>query len=137
MGTRSLINFFEDDEILATVYRQMDGYPEGRGLELAEFLVSMTLVNGICMGSDQGKIANGVGCLAAQWISAEKDGVGSVYIYPTGTTGGDEEYIYNVRAELGVDIDIEVVDVGWDQPNLVYFRGTPEALVAFIRAEGK
>lgn len=71
MGTRSLTHFEHNGEILCTVYRQMDGYPEGHGKDLAEFLSGYKIVNGINMEDDRvcPKLANGMGCLAAQVIA--------------------------------------------------------------------
>ena len=47
MGTRSLTHFVEEGETLATIYRQFDGYPEGHGIELLNFLRDMHIVNGM------------------------------------------------------------------------------------------
>lgn len=50
MGTRSLTFVYDEDgEKIVNMYRQMDGYPSGHGLELAEFLEPITMVNGIGM----------------------------------------------------------------------------------------
>ena len=39
MGTRSLTIFSEDGGFeIGVLYRQMDGYPEGHGMELAKLL---------------------------------------------------------------------------------------------------
>jgi len=82
MGTRHLTQMYDyDGAYLLTMYGQYDGYPEGYGQELADFLSEITLVNGI--GGQKFKIANGPGCLAAQIVSHFKgNGVGSFYIYP-------------------------------------------------------
>ena len=71
MGTRCLTHFESDGKILCTVYSQMDGYPDGHGQELADFLSGFKVVNGIG-GDDEmnyPKLANGLGCLAAQTIA--------------------------------------------------------------------
>ena len=63
MGTRSLTKFYDTCNStrtpLVTVYRQMDGYPSGHGLELAKFLKSKRIVNGL--GGDDTGVANGTG----------------------------------------------------------------------------
>ena len=46
MGTRSLTFVYDGDEPIVNMYRQFDGYPEGHGQELAEFLCSGKLVEG-------------------------------------------------------------------------------------------
>lgn len=94
MGTRSLVHFKEDGETLCTIYRQSDGYPEGRGKELAEWLSNIIVVNG--MGLNKERIADGAGCLAAQWIAHEKDGPGGVYMFPSDASDCGEEYTYHV-----------------------------------------
>lgn len=48
MGTRSLTHIMDDhtEAILTTLYRQMDGYPDGHGADLAEILKGRRMVNG-------------------------------------------------------------------------------------------
>jgi hypothetical protein len=72
MGTRSILTFIEGDTVLLSIYRQYDGYLEGRGKELAEFMAGFKVVNGYGMGDVGGTTANGMGCLAAQWLMHEK-----------------------------------------------------------------
>ena len=96
MGTRSLTFVYDGKEPMINMYRQFDGYPSGHGSELAEFLNSFdAIVNGIPVG-DKRKMANGMGCLAAQMIANFKTDVGGFYIYPV--TAGDcgQEYEYHV-----------------------------------------
>jgi hypothetical protein len=99
MGTRSLTRFIEVidgvEKPLTCVYRQYDGYPSGHGKELADFLMSGTMVNGYG-GSDERQF-NGIGCLAAQFISDFKDGAGNIYIYEPNAIDCGEEYIYEIR----------------------------------------
>ena len=46
MGTRSLTFVYDGDKPIINMYRQFDGYLEGHGLELAEFLMSGESVGG-------------------------------------------------------------------------------------------
>lgn len=71
MGTRCLTHFRDKSKIFCTLYRQMDGYPDGHGQELADFLSGFKVVNGINSRDEEEcpKLANGLGCLAAQVIS--------------------------------------------------------------------
>lgn len=144
MGTRSLVHFvdnFRDKEtVLVTVYRQFDGYLEGRGLELGNFLAERQLVNGVPMGGngDPRTMANGIGCLAAQWIACEKDGTGGVYILAPGANDCWEEYTYWVR-DLDGEIEVEAysnysggVDDSEDEP---CFKGSSVDFVEYIKAE--
>jgi hypothetical protein len=95
MSTRSLTHIYDDEKVLVTFYRQSDGYPKGHGKELAEFLNGFLVVNGLC--GDEGKIANGMGCLAAFIIEHFKDGPGGIYIYPADSSNCGEEYVYRVK----------------------------------------
>lgn len=96
MGTRSLTHVHdEDDKCFFTFYKQHDGYPEGWGKELAEFLDGFRVVNGL--SGDEGKIANGMSCLAAQIIAEFKEEAGQFYIYKAGAKGCGEEFVYRVK----------------------------------------
>lgn len=96
MGTRSLTVVQEGDTEIVVMYRQFDGYLEGHGKDLAEFLDGIPVVNGI---GDNRKVFNGVGCLAASLVAHFKDGAGSIYLYPAGTRDCGEEYTYIIKAE--------------------------------------
>lgn len=114
MGTRSLTRIFETykDEKknkqvkiqLVNMYRQYDGYPEGHGTELADFLKAGKVVNGIG-GDEKQTVFNGAGCLAAQMIAHFKDGAGGFYIEPITAKDCGQEYEY----EVIVDFDTKEV----------------------------
>lgn len=76
MGTRSTVSFFENKKHLVSIYQQYDGYLSGVGEELKDFLNEKVLVNGVNSKMDRSKIANGTGCLAAQFIERFKNGLG-------------------------------------------------------------
>lgn len=102
MGTRSLTYFYQDGKPFCCFYRQMDGYPEGHGVELGEILAPITLVNGYQMGQSAGDYANGPGCLAAQVIAKLKEahGLGGIYMHnpnPEDNKEGWQEYEYYVH----------------------------------------
>ena len=103
MGTRSLtVLEMEDGTEIAVMYRQYDGYPEGHGQELKEFLAGFEIVNGFGCGDDQPiKQANGMDCLAAQIIAHFKTDIGNIYLMPAGTRDAGEEYIYTVKPSNG------------------------------------
>ncbi len=126
MGTRSLLHFIrkqgDNETELCNIYRQYDGYPKGRGLELAEWLESFTIVNRFS-SKDERRIANGLDCLCALWISEEKgDKVGNVYMMGINERDGGEEYIYKVWEENN-NIYMSCFDV-WEKKLL--FKGTPK-----------
>lgn len=128
MGTRSLTIIKDFDKEIVVMYRQFDGYPEGHGAELADFLSGFKVVNGF---TDTHKVANGAGCLAAQIVQHFKDGTGNIYLYPAGTRDCGEEWIYVVTAYEG-HLSIAVFDT---YPELhEVFSGTPEEVAEWIKS---
>lgn len=77
--TRARITFKEYDRNVCTVYIHSDGYISGLGHELSEQLGDYKIVNGLKYG-ETGKIANGMGCLAAQYIATNKKEPGYLYL---------------------------------------------------------
>ncbi len=152
MGTRSLTHIKDDvweegetPKTVVTIYRQMDGYPEGLGAELAEFLAPFTIVNGFGGGTERMAIANGMGCLAAQVVAHLKDGVGSVYLYAPDSEDVGEEYVYTISHTTprngagGLNLKCEGVNGGWgDKPRTleVLYDGPPEGFAALIEQRG-
>jgi len=99
MGTRSLTFVYDGRTRVMCMYRQFDGYPSGHGAERASFLASFdAVVNGYAFNETR-KVANGMGCLAAQLVANFKVGVGGFYLYPTSTKDAGQEYEYHVYAE--------------------------------------
>jgi hypothetical protein len=106
MGTRSVTIVMGDNKELVRIYRQMDGYPDGHGLDLAD-LCDVEIVNGL--RGDNDKVANGMGCLAARIIKGLKDGPGGIYIQPCNEDVSDwVEYVYIVRGRTGARPVIDV-----------------------------
>ena len=106
MGTRSLTYVYdgaksENPEPLINLYRQYDGYMEGHGAELAEFLDGFHLVNGLGMDDNTKKIANGMGDLAAQLIKHFKTEPGQFYLQVP-RVGIDcwQEYEYHIYSDM-------------------------------------
>jgi len=111
MGTRALTFVYQGDTPIINMYRQYDGYPTGHGRELADFLAPFTVVNGLTKGQDH-KVANGMGCLAAQLIAHFKDGPGGFYIHPVTDTECGQDYEYHVYQST------EVMPFGEGEPPL-------------------
>jgi len=111
MGTRSQTYIYDDGSkkkrknCLVNMYRQMDGYPTGHGLELITFLQDKRMCNGITSPED--KFFNGDGCLAASIVAHFKTDQGGIYLFPP-TVGPDGmlDYIYEIYTEKE-DIIIE------------------------------
>ena len=97
MGTRSLTFVYDRDEPVVCMYAQYDGYPFGHGLDLANFLLSLAMVNGL--GMNDNKVANGMGCLAAQLIAHFKSEPGGYYLYPMNSRDVGEEYTYHIHLD--------------------------------------
>ncbi len=118
MGTRSNTLVYDDGVQVLNMYRQMDGYLEGHGAELAEFLAPITMVNGF--GQRTVGLANGAGCLAAQLVAHFKDGVGSIYIQAPMPDGAHEnDFTYVIAPLEGKATHVTVYESG-----AVIFDGT-------------
>jgi hypothetical protein len=138
MGTRSLTVFVDEHgkNEIAVLYRQYDGYPEGHGLELANFLNGFLIVNGM-RGNEPEKFANGMECLAAQIISNFKTEPGNFYLYPADTRDCGEEFIYVVTGKVGGGPAVQTFDYEWStdwntkKPRLL-FEGSAAEMIAWI-----
>jgi len=130
MGTRSVTKFQEDGETLVAIYRQYDGYPEVVGKEIFNFLNSITMVNGIpCTGKDGVRYANGVGCLAAQFIADNKYDVGGLYIT---TPDNTQKFNYTINYPIkGMGYDDPIITVDGEYGDL-FFSGSLEEFKEFI-----
>ena len=134
MSTRSLVRFATREEgvsfsehperVEVQVYKHYDGYPEGHPVQLAKFLNGFRIVNGLGMNTN--KIANGLGCLAAQYIENFKEGPGDIYIENPDTEHMDIEYITYVWGVENKDISISIFDT-YSQECI--FVGKPGALI--------
>ena len=106
MSTKALINVYdEDDEKLCTIYKHFDGYIDGLGKFLYNFLNDKTIIDGFGNPEEASKVSfNGMGDLAARLIHALKDyqqhsagyDIGNVYIVSVGTSNVNEEYVYDI-----------------------------------------
>ena len=142
MGTRSKTSFIEKiggkRRHLVSVYQQYDGYIEGVGYDIANYILSKEICNGIRLGRDTSKLANGFGCLIAQFIRDFKTDVGGLYIVDEECT---QEYNYNIifdsdlyfNGDFFTDkntndyFEIEVID--WN--NKLLYSGSLEGLLEF------
>ena len=132
MGTRSLTYVYNDKAQdagapLVCIYRQYDGYISGHGAELADFLNSGKLVNGL--GASDAKVFNGMGCLAAQLIGHLKGNeAGGIYLQsPVVGIDAWQEYEYHVFS------DEVVVYGGTIRHGNKVFSGTWEEFLTFCK----
>ena len=110
MGTRCLTFVYDGDEKIINMYRQFDGYPTGHGQELAQFLNSGDMTNGLTFG-DTGIKFNGAGCLAAQLVGYFKQEAGQFYLHPVTALDCGQDFEYHVHVN-GDDISIRVMSCG-------------------------
>ena len=145
MGTRSLtriiprqdgLSFNEGhkkiDMAYVNMYRHLDGYPAGHGLDLAEFLKDIKLVNGIPLDKESGNQANGSGCLAAQMVKHFKEEIGYIYLHPHTDDLGWEDYIYTIYPKENEPCYISIYDVHNEK---CIFVGQPKDLIKKYKIE--
>ena len=141
MGTRSKTSFIEKrgDKLthLVSVYQQYDGYISGVGHDIAKYILDKQICNGITLGRDTSKLANGFTCLIAQIIRDFKEDVGGLYIT---TEDNIQEYNYEIifdsdlyfsdlNVEYETDKYFEVKVTDWNEQ--VLFEGTLKELLEF------
>ena len=128
MGTRSLTFIKEKKEKQASIniYKQFDGYPDGWGRQLADFLDRHTIVKGFGL-NDEREIANGVGCLIGKLLAEVKTDVGGIYVFPIDDKHCWQEYEYHVEVcDDSGDINIKIYD---NNKKDFIFSGTPLELL--------
>jgi hypothetical protein len=120
MGTRALIHVKDSgrhSETLTTIYCHSDGYPEGLGRRIADFIRDKKISNGIVRDC-----FNSMGCLAASLISHLKEGAGGIYVYKPDSKNIFENYTYTVYTTednmemsnpqpIYCDIDVDLFDL--------------------------
>lgn len=136
MGTRSLTLFMDGNHELCRLYRQLDGYPSGHGVDLAK-VCNKTIVNGYTFEQVDGGFANGMGNLAVQAIAELSEGIQQFHLeQPGGELNDSCEYIYVVRGSVGHKPTIECTTQTGPWPFNVQqsgshvFTGTPDQWLA-------
>ena len=89
----------DKEQIICSFYRHWDGYPSGHGQDLADYLKSRRLINGI-QGKDQSDIEkhiafNRAGSMAIN-LMHHIDEISGCEVIPTGDSGYWEEYTYHI-----------------------------------------
>ena len=135
MGTRALTFVYDaDNQPFLNLYRQYDGYIEGHGAELAEFLAGKTLVNGY--GRESTELANGMGCLAARLVAHFKETVGGFYIHPVTATQCGQDYEYHVYEDRVIVKGYPETYSLFERGKMVQrFEGSWEMFAKFCRAK--
>ena len=132
MATRSLIRFVKREEgvsfskhpekIEVQGYKHYDGYPKGHPLDLAKWLINKKIVNGL--GTNNYNLANGLNCLATQYIAAFKQEPGDLYVENPNTERNDIEYTTYIWGDYYKGIWMSVFD-----NNECIFVGEPQELI--------
>lgn len=132
MSTCALVKFIDtSDHEFVTVYHHYNGWIKGGiGESLARFLNRTKIINGICGQKLSDRVANGYGCLIAQYIAINKKDVGNVYIRQI-EIDEDNDYIdyiyYVIYNDKDSTMKIRVVS-----SKEQIFEGSPEELLEFI-----
>ena len=133
MATRSLVRFAKrevgvsfsehPEKIEVQVYKHYDGYPEGHPLDLAEYLKDFKIVNGL--GGNTYQIANGLGCLAAQYVAAFKMEAGDIYLENPDTERCWIDYVTYIWGDDNKSIWMSIFN---DEDECI-FVGKPQELI--------
>ena len=123
---------------MVSIYQQYDGYIEGVGYEIANYILDKKIVNGFSLGDNSDK-ANGFDCLIAQFIRDFKHDIGGLYIT---TEDNTQEYNYDVifdedlyydRDTLMTSIEtndlFKIIVTDWNDKKL--FEGSLKDLLEF------
>ena len=136
MGTRCLTivrNYNREPQ--AVMYRQSDGYPDGHGAELAEFMSGRKISNGLRGGCD-----NGAQCLGASLFAHFKEEPGGFYSQMHDRYSYEDFRYVITCPQIGEDGEpvepfIAVIDVRGQFDRAKLFEGKPSEFSAWI-AEG-
>lgn len=133
MGTRATVKFFEqhgaESECICAVYHQHDGGLSEVGYDLADLLHRRKIINGMKFGMDMSQYANGIGCLAAQYVAKVKTNLGGVYM-----TSAENTQNYDYRIEPWLIEDEEVLHITVHHFETLLFQG---GVTDFLRACAK
>lgn len=146
MGTHADVIFSHNGKDIVRVFHHFDGYVDGVGHELAAWLLTKRIGNGIPMSESyrlDGGYSNGAYDLAAQYVEFVKREVGGVYLYPLDESSKYVDYIYHVNVSSMVDDQLKIYDANevieisitnFDDPKVI-FKGSPKELLEFKETE--
>ena len=107
MGTRSITRIYDEQQaIIVDIYKQYDGYVEGVGTDLINFIRSGQVFNGLPLSSGDNqkvRVFNGMGCFAAQLVAYWKTGAGGTYL--EAPRHGNRKTVFNTH---GIEYMYEV-----------------------------
>ena len=139
MGTRAIISVAKREEgvsfseipekKLVSIYNQYDGYPDGLGVTLANYLLGTKIVNGL--GGNRDTVFNGLGCMAASIIAELKEEAGNVYIEDPERPNGWIDYEYYIWGDNYKSIWISIFS-----NDECIFVGKPDKLISRYWPDG-
>ena len=123
---------YDKPATLVRIYRQADGYPSGQGVDLAKYLLTGEIVNGLHFDDRELVEWNGIDDFAAALVCHLKDGPGGIYIVPI-ESGWETSYSYVVAlTKRGWRVDVYGGDLSDDDR---IFSGTPEELLKTAKSK--
>ncbi len=124
MGTRGIVTVKDEDyNSIIQMYTQYDGYFDGFGKDLAEYLSTVSICNGYSTQKAP-EWANGFGCLAAQLVVKFKEGIGGIYLL---STEKESEQYYNY--EICPDNKGQILFRAFSDTKMV-FEGAPKYFIS-------
>ena len=111
------------EKVIVSIYNHWDGYPEGLGVQLAEYFDGKVVRIGLGCRDDY-DVFNGMGCLAASLVAELKDCPGNVYIEDPERPHSWIDYEYYVWGNDNKGIWISIFD-----GSECIFVGKPQALL--------
>ena len=134
MGTRATVKFFEhygpESVCICSVYHQHNGDLAWVGYDLAYLLQNRKIINGFGLDMDMSQYANGLGCLAAQYVAKVKTTIGGVYMTSPDNT---QNYDYRIEPKLVEDKQVLHITVHHFE-TLLFQGGVTDFLRACVRA---
>lgn len=116
MGTRAIVKIHNtnlDSPVLANVFFQYDGYPDGLGTDIYDMFENYKVGNGISGQTDS--YANGMDCFAAQFVAKQKSGIGGVYL----VVGDQASIDYEYHLYLNIDVE-DHYEFLWTNPQKIH-----------------
>ena len=121
MSTSAETVFLDGGRICAVLWRHYDGYPTSHGEELKDLLGTFRLENGpptlrspsAIAVLDFRRVANGMGCLAAQVVAHFKEGPGDFYLCPPNPFPHPASFRYTVYLAEGDSVQLRCEVPAW------------------------
>jgi len=139
MSTRSLTEFQDCEvfETICTIYKHHDGYPNGYGRALAEFLKDAQIVDGVAPNELGMKKYVGLGELIVEVIKHfSTNSLDLISVEAVGTRDIGEEWLYRITLSCDKKLTLQVFDCHKYNDKLAdpfeIMRGTPAEVCTMI-----